>query len=54
MKYGPGDCRYCGLVSAFLTPVNIPSVAPNCAAQAEQVASAQVEKDFAKIYTEII
>lgn len=49
------DFTYCGSVSAFLTPVKIPNVAPNYAAWAEQVAfvQAQVEKDFAKIYTGI-
>lgn len=52
MKYVPGEFRCCGSVSAFLTPVNIAGVAPNCAAGAEQVpfVQAQVEKDFAKIY----
>lgn len=51
-----GELRCCGSVSAFLTPVNIAGVAPNSAAGAEQVpfVQAQVEKDFAKIYTEII
>lgn len=55
MKYVPGEFRYCGSVSAFPTPVNIASVAPDYAAGAEQVpfVQAQVEKDFARIYTEI-
>lgn len=47
--------QVCGSVSTFLTPLNIPSVAPNSAAGAEQVpfVQAQVEKDFDKIYIEI-